>query len=82
MDPAYIFGHGGFLQLRAGFLKNGRAHGRNILGITVWNFRVPKTGMSTMGDKLLYARPLEVSGEEPVSEKSFLSDDVGVSILY
>ena len=43
--------------------------------ITVCNFSVPKTGLSAMGDRLLYAIPLEAPQEDIDREKSCLSDN-------
>ena len=44
-----VYSDAGVLERRYGFLKNGRAYGRNISRITACNFRILKTGLSAMG---------------------------------
>lgn len=52
------------------YLINGTIDAVNALGVTVCNYCVVRTGISTIGDTLLYACHLEVHEEDLVKKKS------------
>ena len=45
------------------------------LRITVCHSRIPKTGLSSMGDRLLYEFPSGLHREDLDTKRPFLSDD-------
>ena len=58
----------------------GRLYGL-LWGYYILQFSRPQTGLSAMGDRLLYALPSEVSGEGSARRKSFTPDDTKLSDL-
>ena len=52
----------------------GRASGPTTLGINFRNFALPKTGLSSMRDRLLYACPSGVSQEDLDRQKSSITE--------